>query len=461
MPAMSGSSGENVLMVNSRPGISRRRAVKLAAASTVLPLVHIRTGRAAGKVSIFLWDHWVPATNEVAKKQLAEWGSKNQVEVEVDFITSNGFKNLLTINAEAQAQSGHDICTFPTWEVLNQAANLEPVDEIAKRLTGKYGNFISTGEYLTKVKGQWLAIPSNWGTQNKGPCGRISILKEAAGLDVVKMYPAKPEETEEAKAWTMDRFAKAAEACAKIGKNFGIGLGVTADSVDTAGSLFASFGAELVDAKGNITVDSDKVKHLLEYMQRLVKALPADAVSYDDASNNRALISGQAAMIFNPPSAWAVAVRDAPDVAKDCWTFPTPSGPAGRFMPINFNHWGIWKFSKNKAAAKELVEWLMQREQCEPRDNASLGYDIVPFETMTDFKIWETAGPPVGSVYNYPMRPHHHIKPSITGQPAPPDVAVQMYNRGTHSTMFAKPKAGQTIPQVIAWAKDEVEGFTR
>ena len=40
---------------------------------------------------------------------------------------------------------------------------------------------------------------------------------------------------------------------------FGIGLGTTADSVDTSGALFAAFGAELVDAKGNITIESDAV----------------------------------------------------------------------------------------------------------------------------------------------------------------------------------------------------------
>jgi hypothetical protein len=44
---------------------------------------------------------------------------------------------------------------------------------------------------------------------------------------------------------------------------------------------------------------------------------------------------------------------------------------------------------------------------------------------------------------------------------APPDIAVQMYNRGTVSTMLAKLQSGQSIPQVIAWAKDELEGFTR
>ena len=40
---------------------------------------------------------------------------------------------------------------------------------------------------------------------------------------------------------------------------FGIGLGETSDSVDTAGAIFDSFGAELVDVNGNLTVKTDAV----------------------------------------------------------------------------------------------------------------------------------------------------------------------------------------------------------
>src|SRR5439155_25706918 len=45
--------------------------------------------------------------------------------------------------------------------------------------------------------------------------------------------------------------------------------------------------------------------------------------------------------------------------------------------------------------------------------------------------------------------------------PAPTDIAVQIYNRATIPTMWAKLHSGQSIPQVIAWAKQEVEGFIR
>lgn len=441
--------------------VSRRGALKLAAASAALPLVHIRTGRAAGKVSIAFWDHWVPSGNAVMKKQVEAWGAKNQVEVQADFITSVGNKNILTIAAEAQAKTGHDVQAFPTWEVHNNADSLEPIDDVMKRLTDKYGQVNEVCNYLAKIKGHWMAVPTSSGTQYKGPCGRISILKEAAGLDVQAMYPAKAEHTALSDKWTWDAHLAAAEACHKAGKTFAIGLGQTSDSVDCIGTLFRAYGAELVDKDGNITVKSDKVRQVLEFGQKLVKALPDDAVSFDDASNNRALISGQSALIWNPPSAWAVAKRDNPQIAADCWSFPAPTGPAGRYEPYLPYFWGVWGFSKNKTAAKELIEALLQRDNVEERCNEVIGYDVPPFNSMLDFKIWEEVEPPKGTVYNYPLRPFHKADATIAAFPAPPEVAVQIYNRGTMPTMLAKLKSGQTIDQVIAWANDELEGFAR
>jgi ABC-type glycerol-3-phosphate transport system substrate-binding protein len=441
--------------------VSRRTALKLGAATAALPLVHIRTGHAAGKVSIGFWDHWVPAGNDVMKQQCDAFGKAHQVEVQPDFITSMGSKNILTIAAEAQAKTGHDIQQFPQWEVHNHADQLEPVDDVMQRLTAKYGPSNQVAEYLAKIKGHWLAIPTSSGTQNKPPCARISTMKAVAGIDVMKMYPAEESAAPQGADWNYDNFLKAAEACHKAGMTFGIGTGPTADSVDFAGALFSAFGADLVDGKGNVIVDSDAVKQALEYGQQLVKFLPADSVSYDDASNNRALISGKSALIFNPPSAWAVAKRDAPQVAMDCWTFTAPKGPKGRFVPYSTFFLGVWQFSPNKTAAKELIEYLLQREQVEARCNIVDGYDIPPFDSMTDFPVWKNVEPPKGTVYNYPIRKSHGAVPNIAGMSAPPEVAVQMYNRGTAPTMLAKLQSGQSIPQVIAWAKDELEGFTR
>lgn len=441
--------------------MTRRAALKLGVASAALPLVHIRTAGAAGKLSVGLWDHWVPAGNAAMKHQVDAWAEKNKVDVQLDYITTMGSKNLLTTAAEHQARTGHDINTFIQWDALNHQDALEPMDDVMATLTKQYGAVNDICAYLGKAKGHWIAVPSSSGAQNKGPCGRISVLKNLAGIDIQAMYPAQDVHTAAADGWTYEAMLKAAEACQKGGMTFGIGVGQTGDSVDTAGSMFAAYGAELVNAKGEITIDSDNVKQVLEYAQRLVKFYPADAVSYDDASNNRALISGKSALIWNPPSAWAVAKRDAPAVAEDCWTFPAPAGPKGRLVPYVPFFWGLWQFSQAKSAAKELIVYLSQREQVDERCTAVLGYDLPPFDSMTDFKVWDEVGPPTGTVYNYPIRKSSGQKAHMAAYPAPPDIAVQIYNRATMSTMLAKLQSGQTIPQVITWGKGELEGFTR
>ena len=65
---------------------------------------------------------------------------------------------------------------------------------------------------------------------------------------------------------------------------------------------------------------------------------------------------------MNPPSSWAVAVRDAPQIGAQLWTHGMPAGPNGRYAPFLPYFWGIWNFSKNKSAAKSLIMALCQPE---------------------------------------------------------------------------------------------------
>ena len=115
--------------------VTRRNALQLGAAAAALPLVHIRTAGAAGKLTVGFWDHWVPPANDVMRQQVMAWAEKNKVDVTVDFITSNGFKIQITQAAEAQARSGHDFLPFYNWEVNTYADQLEPMDDVVKAMT--------------------------------------------------------------------------------------------------------------------------------------------------------------------------------------------------------------------------------------------------------------------------------------------------------------------------------------
>ena len=252
----------------------------------------------------------------------------------------------------------------------------------------------------------------------------------------------------------------AAAACHKAGFPFGIGLGTTADSVDSAGAIFQSFGAMLVDAKGNIMVKSEPVRQALDYYARLARFLPPDAPAWDDASNNKWLISGRGALILNPPSAWAVAKRDAPQVAEQLWTHGMPAGPRGRFAPFIPFFWGVWSFGKNKPAAKSLLVHLSQPQAIEKMVAASGGYDLPSFANLTTLKTWAEEEPPKGTLYHYP-NPYNHQILSIAAAPAPPKIAVQIYVQGIMTKMTVRHLQGEPMEKTLAWAESEVEGFLR
>jgi len=442
---------------------SRRRFIGSTAAASAAAIVapYVRTSHAAGTLAVGFWDHWVPGANDVLTRLCNEWAAREKVDIKIDYIPSQGNKNLLTIAAESQAKAGHDLLAFPTWQPADKAHELEPVDDVMKLLLASNGAVTPLIEYLGKVNGRWIAVPAAPGSQIKGPCARIDLFKQHVGLDVTRMYPAgAPPDKALSEAWTWDAFLSAAAKCHKAGYPFGIGIGQTEDSVDTMGALFSAYGAVLVDAKGNVTVNSKETRQVLDYAKKLVAFLPPDVFAWDNASNNRWLIAGKGALIMNPPSAWAVAKRDAPKVAEQLWTFPSPRGPKGRYEPYLPYFWGIWRFSENKAAGKSLLLHLSQRSSVEKLVAASQGYDVPAFAGQADFRTWAEEGPPKGTLYNYPPKPGQI--PSISAYPAPPKIAVQIYSQAITTKMVAKyTQGGDPIDKVIAWAASELEGFMR
>jgi len=441
---------------------TRRTVLRTAAlATTMLASPFIRGTHAAGKLSVAFWDHWVPGANKPLEQLCREWAEKEKVDLTVDFITSNGDKDLLTAAAEAQARTGHDIMQFTAWYAPGHAASLEPVDDIMATLVQQNGAVSEGATYLGRQDGHWVAVPTSFGSTLSPPCARIDLMKQLVGLDVTKMYPAgAPPDKELQDQWSWDFFRQAAEKCAKGGHPFGMPLSTCSDAVQWVGAMFNSHGVQLVDANGQITVKSDATRTALEWFKRTAPFFPESVYAWDDASNNKALISGSSALIFNAPSAWAVAKRDQPKIAEQLWTFPPPKGPKGRHVSGRYRYWGIWNFSPNKAAAKSLLLHLSSKASVEKLIVASQGFDVPPFDNMADIKVWEEAAPPKGTLYNF--LPRGDVVVSVAGYPAPAQIGVQMYAQGIMCKMIAQcTQQGRSIDEAIAFCERELEGYMR
>jgi hypothetical protein len=443
--------------------VSRRKFMKRAALATTAAIAapYMRTSYSAGRLTLGCWDHWVPGANDTLTKICNEWGEKNHVEVHIDYITSVGDKDLLTASAEAQAHTGHDIMQHRAWQVAVHREVLEPVDDIIGGLVKEHGPIANISEYLAKHDGKWKGVPTIVGSQVKVCCSRVDLYKEHAGIDLQKIFPAgEGRDPALVESWNWDTYLTSAEKLFKAGFPVGNPLGQTSDAIDWAGALFRAYGSVFVDEKDNIKVNSPETQAALEFAAKLAAAMPPDVYAWDDAGNNRWLISGKGAGILNPPSAWSVAKRDNIKVAEQCWTHDVPKGAKGRYAPYLPFFYGVWSFGQNKTAAKELIHHIVDKPQAKLQVAASNGYDLPAFKSYYDFDTWKTVEPPKGTVYNYPPRGDEQY--SITGYPARPDVAAQIYNQSIHTIMIAKVAQGkEKVADVIKWAEKEVEGYLR
>ena len=199
----------------------------------------------------------------------------------------------------------------------------------------------------------------------------------------------------------------------------------------------------------------------MEYCQKMVKFMPSDAVQWDDASNNRALISDKAALIWNPPSAWAVAKRDAPQVAADCWTFPNPTrtdGPHGAAPAVFLGDLEV-REEQDGGQGADRVSVAARTGGAARRAGLGLRYPAVPIDDGP--QVWADVEPPKGTIYNYPNRPWHDAEYYV---PVPPPRRRSRCRSGTAHLVpgMVGTAVDRTVDQAgIAWGKEELEGFIR
>jgi len=447
--------------------VTRRKFVKsivagtaAVAGSAALPGVVRKAYTAQPKLNVGLWNHWVPGATDVHTALIEEWGKKNNVEVKVDLIGPQ-CRDIRTIaSAESRAGTGHDVmalCTFDGWAFKK---NLEPMNDVVDYIQKKYGKFDDVGTYLchSEKDGVWITIPAPTGSHSYPMVSRIDLWKEKAGIDLPELFPpdVAKRDVKKVDAFNYDVFLEAAKKLHAAGFPYGNPISETSDANDWLCPLLLSFGSEPMDKEGNITIESEGTLAGLEYLKELTQYMPKEIYGWDDASNNRWIISGKGSCIQNPPSAWTVAKKDQPETAAKLWHHDTPRGPKGRFRGALFYNFAVWKWGKEKKAAKELITYLLEKDQQWKILAAAQGYDMPQLKPMYAHPVWQEEGPPKGTIYNY--LPRGDEKLIVGGYPAHPDAGVQIYSKSIIPVMVAKATTGEMSPQeAMKWCAQELE----
>ena len=444
--------------------VTRRQFLKGAvaggtalAASITAPGVLQKAYTQKVKLNILFVNHWVPGAADIHREIINEWANKNNVEINIDFVAES--RDIRSVaSAENKAGAGHDIMLLPTFDGASFKNNLEPLNDVADYIQKKYGKFVELATYLSYQDGSWVTVPAPLMSHSYPMVSRIDLFREHAGINLLDLFPTDFTKRDKTKvdAWTYDAFLDAAKKFHDAGYPFGNPINKVSDANDWLCPLFLSFGSVPVDKDGKVTIESDGTLQAIEFMKELTQYMPKLIYGWDARSNNRWIISGKGACTQNPPSAWAVCKRTRPDIAAQLWHHDTPNGSKGRYRGALFYNFGVWKWCKEKKAAKELIIYLLESPQQWKMLQAAQGYDMPQLKPMYAHPVWVEQGPPKGSIYNYIPRGDEQL--IVGGWPALPEIGAKIYNRYIVPAMVAKATTGEMSPkEAMKWAAGELE----
>ncbi|HZC02697.1 MAG TPA: extracellular solute-binding protein, partial [Gammaproteobacteria bacterium] len=267
------------------PALTRRQFLGTTGATGLLAMLALPQAPVFAQrreVSMITWNHFVPASDERLKEIAADFGKRNNVNLQIDTIAHLQVPQKLA--AEVQTRTGHDLVWMYNELPYLYEQQLVPMDDLVSAVEKQYGGLYPFAKESAFVNGTWRALPWMWisfpGTYNQ-------LLFAKYGQQV-------PD--------TWDDLLKAGWALKKAGHPVGIAISHCTDANTTFWSILWCYGGKVLDADGKtVALNSPQTQQVLEYYRALYHdAMDAEVLSWDDASNNRCVLAGKCAWIHNP-----------------------------------------------------------------------------------------------------------------------------------------------------------------
>ncbi|PYM28256.1 MAG: hypothetical protein DMD80_12645 [Candidatus Rokuibacteriota bacterium] len=384
------------------------------------------------ELTFLSWNHFVPASDDELRKQAEAFSKQAGVSVRVDTIAH--LQLMAKFAAEAQSQSGHDMIRTHDAIPFLFESQLADVGDVVDKLGKQHGGWYPFAAEANQTKSGWRAVPWFW---ISFPATYNMAHFKKAGLETPKTW---------AELLSHGRTLK------KQGNPVGIAISHCGDANTTAWSVLWSYGAKVIEADGKTpAINSDKTAQVIEWWKELFRdAMEPEVLSWDDASNNRFILSGKGSWIHNPISPYNAALKEKMPIADDINHHTSPAGPAGIHSAVPILGLGVWKFSKNIDVAKEFIQFLFRKENYDAWIGASNAFNHPPLRHFADHPIW--ARNP-----KFAMLPKEAEYAHPRGWPAKPSDAAQRIDEAfVLPDMTAKAVNGMPTKRAMDWAQDQV-----
>jgi multiple sugar transport system substrate-binding protein len=433
--------------------VSRRRfladtgkGLALAGLAPAFSAPFIARARAADKtLKIVQLSDYVPAYDKWFDAFVRDWGEKNGVQVTVDHIPH--LELPARAAAEAAAGAGHDLFGFLGSGPHLHIKDLLDLSPLIAEIEAKYGQVQPMGRQIAYDPGSnsWPAFP-DWFAPFPG-------LYRKDLWDEIGMVPE-----------TWEDIRKGGAKLKAKGHPVGIGLGHSQDPNLSWRGLMWSYGATEVDESGRqVTINSKETLEAVKLARAIYQeAMDPEVLSWDDAGNNRFLVSGRGGWILNPISAYRTGQQSNPELADQIFLWKPPAGPVRRLTGATGNSYAIWKFARNPEAAlaflRDYAAHLPESFQASTGFHYPMFANVVP-RPMPIFSndpsshpadklaVLETASEWTAT-YGYPG-------------PAGPGAEEVAYKFIIPDMMAAAATGKMTPEEAVAWADKQIHGIYR
>ena len=188
-------------------------------------------------------------------------------------------------------------------------------------------------------------------------------------------------------------FLKLCQNLKKNGHPAGFALGNATGDGLWCNWLIWSHGGMLVDKNNKVVIDSPETLKALEYGREMYATFAPGTLSWLDPNNNKAFLDGQVSLTNNGISIY-YAAKNSQDpaikaIAADMDHAVLPIGPVGRPTELHLTVPAmVFKYTKFPNAAKDYIRFMMEKEQYEPWQTASIGYFSQPLRAYEKSAIW-------------------------------------------------------------------------
>ena len=333
------------------------------------------TPEKGAKLRILRWKRFVQGDEDMWAENTKKFTQATGIEVRID---AEGWEDVRPKAAvAANVGSGPDVIIGTFEDAHQYPEKLVDVSDVCNYLGGKYGGWYDVCKSYCTHKGKWIAVPM--GCAGNALVYRISAAK-AAGFDSVpKDLPG---------------FLKLCQGLKAKGLPPGFALGnATGDGNVWTHWVVWAHGGKMVDEKSKVVINSPETIAALEYAKQLYETFVPGTLSWLDPNNNKAFLDGQIGVTLNGISIYYAAKTSQDpklkEMAADIGHANLPVGPIGKTTELNlFFPMMVFKYSKYPNAAKAYLAFMMEKEQYEPWQQASIGYVTQPLKAYESNPIW-------------------------------------------------------------------------